>query len=146
MKITTTIIITIILCTAFISRHPKDPLTNMSLFCLEILAFCLDLIDFKISMTFVLKLIYNDLIEISFFQVVYIEISQWDVAKLISEQPSGKERFERYLLRFWEEVEQRIRNLQAEGKNVTQAVFIANVDNFSLEKHGCIQCTFLALR
>ncbi len=77
-----------------------------------------------------------------FFSVIYFDFGQWDVTKLISEQPSGKERFERFLYVLWEEVAQRVRELQAEGQNVTQSVVIVNVDNFSLEKQGCIQCKF----
>ncbi len=80
-----------------------------------------------------------------FFLVMYFDFGQWDVAKLISEQPSGKERFERFLFAMWEEVEQRLREIQSEGQNVTQSVVIVNVGNFSLEKQGCIQCKFLAV-
>ncbi len=75
--------------------------------------------------------------------MLYFDIGQWDITKLISEGQTGTERLERYFYKLLEESEQHIRDLQAEGGNVTQFGLIVNVDDFSLEKHGCLQCKIL---
>lgn len=50
------------------------------------------------------------------------------------------QKFNRRTIKGFEEVTHKIRQLQAKGKMVTQAVYIVNMDNFNLAQQGCLQC------
>jgi len=63
---------------------------------------------------------------------------EWDIRKGVV---AGKlQRIMRWMAYALDTGVRRVRELQAEGKNVTQWDFIINMNNFNLIQHGCIQC------
>lgn len=73
--------------------------------------------------------------------VLYFDIGEWDIVKLVTEQKST-DQLERYFYKLLEETEAHVRGLRSEGQNVTQFVLIINFADYSVQKHGCIQCKF----
>lgn len=67
-------------------------------------------------------------------------ITEWDVRKAVL---SGQgRRLSRWIDRMYELNTRRLYRLRREGKNVTQAVLLADVEGFSF-KHGCPICKLL---
>jgi len=63
---------------------------------------------------------------------------EWDIRKGVL---SGKlQRLMRWMTKAQNDGVSKVRELQAEGKNITQWDFIINMNNFNLVQHGCIQC------
>lgn len=48
---------------------------------------------------------------------------------------------QRHIDRSFETATKRVRDLQSEGKVVTQFDFIINMENYNLAEQGCLQCT-----
>ncbi|CAL8099405.1 unnamed protein product [Orchesella dallaii] len=70
--------------------------------------------------------------------VVTGNIGDWDLRRA---SVTGRiQRVLRYLDKAMDEATIRIREMQKEGKNVTQFVFIVNLDNFNLAQHTCGPC------
>jgi len=63
---------------------------------------------------------------------------EWDIRKGVV---AGKiQRLMRWMTYAQESGVRKVRELQAQGKNVTQWDFIINMNNFNLIQHGCVQC------
>jgi len=72
--------------------------------------------------------------------VAYIDMGQWDVAGFLAEGPSSYNRYVRYIFMLDEEAEALVRQLRAEGSDISTYDNIYNLAGMSLAKHGCLQC------
>lgn len=79
------------------------------------------------------------------FPVVSFSLGEWDLRKGII--LGQRDRVIRYLDKAFEDVSHQIREKQAKGMNVTQAVFLINLANFSmfLSLLCNFYCDFLSL-
>jgi len=69
-----------------------------------------------------------------------MSLGDWDIrAAAISGQA---DRLVFYWAKMMEDLMGKVRQLQKEGKNVTQCNFIMDVKDYSIQKHGCTQCTW----
>jgi len=70
--------------------------------------------------------------------ILNFNLGEWDLRKGIVQ--GKRDRVIRYLDKGFEELALQIRQKQAKGMNVTQAIFLINLANFNLAQQGCIQC------
>ncbi|XP_021964963.1 phosphatidylinositol/phosphatidylcholine transfer protein SFH2 [Folsomia candida] len=70
--------------------------------------------------------------------IVSFSLGDWDLRKGIVQ--GKRDRVIRYLDKAFEDVALQIREKQARGENVTQAIFLINLANFNLAQQGCFQC------
>jgi len=68
--------------------------------------------------------------------------SLWDVRKVLLS--GNRDKLVRYFDQMCESTFIRIRNIQAQGGNVTQWVHIVDLVSYNLRQHACINCEFLA--
>jgi len=81
---------------------------------------------------------YLDGYDISGKPILTANYDEWDVRKGVL---SGKlQRLMRWMAYAQEAAVRRVRELQTQGKNITQWNFIINMNNFNLVQHACVQC------
>ncbi|ODM99496.1 SEC14-like protein 2 [Orchesella cincta] len=82
---------------------------------------------------------YLDGVNKAGFPVAELPFGDWNVRRVAL---SGKlPKLLRYCFKLFENVEERIRNLRAQGKNVTQWGFIGDIDGFTIQTQACPICT-----
>ncbi|ODM91443.1 SEC14-like protein 2 [Orchesella cincta] len=70
--------------------------------------------------------------------IITANFGDWDIRKAVI---SGRmRRLEHYIDRTFEIATRKVRQLQAQGKNVTQWDYIINMNNYNVLQHGCVPC------
>lgn len=67
-----------------------------------------------------------------------MENSGWDI-RALAVQGRSKQLI-RWMAKMYEDVTTRVRELQAQGKNVTRFSMLNTLENFNLVESGCLQC------
>ncbi len=82
--------------------------------------------------------VYNKILKLHVVFNVYVVVSfslgDWDLRSGIIQ--GKRDRVIRYLDKAFEDVAVQIREKQAHGENVTQAIFLINLANFNLAQQG----------
>jgi len=67
-----------------------------------------------------------------------MDVADWDIRRgILSGQ---RDRLIRYSFGAFEKGAQIVRQMQADGQNVTQFTMVANFEDFNVVQHGCLQC------
>lgn len=94
--------------------------------------------------TIILYSILDGCINYNKFQVVlYVSVRNWDLRK--AALTGRRDRFNRFVDKTLEEACGLVQELGEKYKNVSQGIFILNIDGFNLVQHGCLQCINLVL-
>lgn len=81
---------------------------------------------------------YIDTVDKEGRPIISFTLGEWDIRKGILQ--GKRDRVMRYLDKAFEDAALKIRQKQAKGMNVTQAVFLINLSGFNLAQQGCLQC------